>query len=611
MRTLILGFDAFDPAFVERLFELGRLPNLARYVDGKGYRRLSVSNPSQSEVSWTSIATGLNPGGHGIFDFVHRDPKTYALYVSLAPTKTGLTGRQFVPPHTARTMFDQVARDGYPATTLWWPATFPAQRGSPVRTLPGLGTPDLHGRLGVGTLLSTDQGLVSEELKTHIELLRKQGRDRFAGKLEGPARKKVKGVSETSRELSLELIGEKTARLRIGRLSIDLLEGQWSPIIDLSFRLGLFMEVHTLTRVILTSIKPDVNLYFLPLQLHPLHSPWPYGAPQGFVKSTWRACGPFLTVGWPQDTTGLEEGCISDQQFLDLCNAIFDTRERILTYCLKDFTEGILASVFDTLDRIQHMYWRSRPDIVEQWYLKMDSLVGRVTHVLRNQTSELPHIVIVSDHGFANYDYKVHLNRWLIQNGYMTPKDQADSGNLKDVDWRRTKAYAIGLNSIYLNLARREGQGVVEENQIDFLSNKLRDELLNWRGPDHNQVVQKAWTKEESLEGSLKSYGPDILIGYTPGYRASPQTGLGEWRETCIEPNTDHWNADHCINPQSVPGVLFSNKGLEEFSNPSYRDIPGLVLKKRIVSNDYPSPPLFDNEEEEIVEERLKSLGYL
>ena len=75
LKTIIAGFDAFDPNQFERMTEAGKLPNLSKFVQADGYRHFSVANPPQSEVSWTSIATGLNPGGHGIFDFLHRTEK--------------------------------------------------------------------------------------------------------------------------------------------------------------------------------------------------------------------------------------------------------------------------------------------------------------------------------------------------------------------------------------------------------------------------------------------------------------------------------------------------------------------------------------------------------
>ena len=157
MKTLILGFDSFDPKVFEELAGQNQLPNLEKFVGQGGYSQLEVCSPPQTEVSWTSIATGADPGGHGIFDFVHRDPATYIPYVSILPTRKGALGEQFVPPYTAKTFFEEAAAMGYPATALWWPAMFPARLELPVMTLPGLGTPDIRGQLGVGTLLSTEE----------------------------------------------------------------------------------------------------------------------------------------------------------------------------------------------------------------------------------------------------------------------------------------------------------------------------------------------------------------------------------------------------------------------------------------------------------------------
>ncbi|MVB33619.1 phosphodiesterase, partial [Vibrio cholerae] len=75
---------------------------------------LEVCSPPQTEVSWTCIATGTDPGGHGIFDFVHRDPATYKPYVSILPMRKSMVGGQFVPPYTARTFFEEAASLGFP-----------------------------------------------------------------------------------------------------------------------------------------------------------------------------------------------------------------------------------------------------------------------------------------------------------------------------------------------------------------------------------------------------------------------------------------------------------------------------------------------------------------
>jgi hypothetical protein len=168
------------------------------------------------------------------------------------------------------------------------------------------------------------------------------------------------------------------------------------------------------------------------------------------------------------------------------------------------------------------------------------------------------------------------------------------------------------LNSIYLNLSDREGQGSVPVGEQTAVLNKLCDDLLRWQGPDGRAVVQKVWRQHEAFEGPLAEYGPDIMVGFAPGYRASSQTGLGGWEKACVEANHDHWGADHCINPEAVPGVLFSSEGLSNFPNVSYRDIPAITINAAPDSTGSAPPPTSSgSEDEKGIEERLKSLGYL
>jgi len=611
MKTLVLGFDAFDPTVFEELSDQGKLPHLTRYAENSGYTRFAVANPPQSEVSWTSIATGLNPGGHGIFDFVHRNPRTYALSVSLLPMQRSMVGTQFVPPYTSRTIFEQAAKQGYPATALWWPATFPARPELPVRTLPGLGTPDIQGRLGVGTFFSTDASECAGERKTPVEPLGELGKQRFRGSLKGPMRKKRGETEAAELPIQIEVTGEKSARVLVDQQIVDLVQGQWSPIVQVTFKMGWFVKVRALTRILLTQTEPDVKLYFLPLQLHPLHSPWRYGTPRPFVKELWERCGPFLTLGWPQDTTALEDECIDDAHFLALCDSIFHTRERILMHLIDTFQEGIVSTVFDTMDRIQHMFWRSNPEVVEQWYQKLDDLVGRVERRLAFSGNEDTKLIIVSDHGFSDFDQKVHLNRWLVEQGYLVPKEETTGHDLNNVDWSQSKAYALGLNSLYINLAGREGQGAVQPHEYESTIHQLRTDLSHWTGPDGRPVVHHAFQRDEVFSGSLTEYGPDLVIGYSAGYRGSAQTGLGKWEAQCLETNRDHWGADHCVDPQAVPGVLFANRGLANFSHPSYKDFPALAIDSALDHTDAAPPPSVTDEGQEAVEERLKGLGYL
>ncbi|MCJ7432653.1 MAG: alkaline phosphatase family protein, partial [Anaerolineales bacterium] len=437
MKTIILGFDSFDPTVFEDMAGHNQLKNLSKFADAKGYSRLEVCSPPQTEVSWTSIATGADPGGHGIFDFVHRDPSTYAPYVSILPMKKSALGEQFIPPYIAKTLFEEAAGMGYPATALWWPAMFPARPELPVNTVPGLGTPDIRGQLGAGTLFSTED---EKKNKTAVVRFEAIGKGRYTALLNGPMMQSKSGPQPVTLSVTLDVVDSNTARITIGDKQLELRAGKWSEIVEVKFKAGLFFNVHAITRLILTSLNGVVRLYTLPLQIHPLHALSHYSSSKSFAKNLWDKVGHYLTLGWPQDTTGLEDGCISDEQFLDLCDTIFERRKQIFFYLLDNFKEGVLASIFDDLDRVQHMFYHDRLDVAQAWYKKLDAFVGEVGQRVSGWSGKYNYL-IMSDHGFTTYQHKIHLNRWLIENGYLALNDGSSSGDFSNVNWSQTKAY--------------------------------------------------------------------------------------------------------------------------------------------------------------------------
>ena len=244
MKTLILGFNSFDPAVFEEMAGKNQLPNFEKLSQQGGYSKLEVCSPPQTEVSWTSMATGVDPGGHGIFDFVHRDPATYIPYVSILRMQKSALGEQFVPPYTTKTFFEEAAVLGYPATALWWPAMFPARPALPVNTLPGLGTPDIRGKLGVGTLLASED----ENLKkTTVVKLAMTGKNRFTASLPGPQTAGREDPRTISLPISLDVIDQKSARLTIDDHQLNLSLGEWSDIVELRFKAGMLFNVYAIT----------------------------------------------------------------------------------------------------------------------------------------------------------------------------------------------------------------------------------------------------------------------------------------------------------------------------------------------------------------------------
>ena len=605
MKTLILGFDSFDPLVFEEMAGQSQLPNLEKLSQRGGYTKLDVCSPPQTEVSWTSIATGADPGGHGIFDFVHRDPTSYTPYVSILPMRKSPAGEQFVPPYTAKTFFEEAADMGYPATALWWPAMFPARPALPVNTLPGLGTPDIRGQLGVGTLLTTED---EQPKKTTVAKLSPEGQNRFTASLPGPQTQGPEGPRTLSLPLVLEVLDSHSVRLMIDTQKLDLRFGEWSEIVELRFKSGLLLSIHAITRFIVTYLSGMIRVYVLPLQIHPLHSPWHYASSTSFSRKLWKDVGPYLTLGWPQDTTGLEDGCITDHQFLDLCQSIFERRVQILYNLMNDFREGVLAAIFDDLDRVQHMFFRDRMDVVRDWYKQLDRFVGDVSSRVAAWNGKFRYLVL-SDHGFSQFRTKVHLNRWFLENGYLSLKN--GGSDLSSVDWANTRAYAVGLNSVYLNMAGREGQGIVAPEEVEPLLADMKARLLEWRDADRTSIVQKIRLKHETYSGPYTRFGPDLLVGYAPGYRASAETGLGKVPGVSLESNTDHWAADHCMDAEVVPGVIFANRDLRDFGAISFRDIPFLAIGKHLDQSNVKPPSQAAGEGQKDVEERLKGLGYL
>ncbi len=607
MKSILVGFDSFDPGAYESLSEKGELPNLTSLAGKSGYSRLKVCAPPQTEVSWTSIATGADPGTHGIFDFVHRDPGTYTPYVSILPTKVSAVGEQFIPPYTAKTIFSEAADMGYPAIALWWPALFPARLELPISTIPGLGTPDVRGQLGVGTYATSDPA--EKKDKPRVAYLQEKSKGKYIGALDGPMTKTREGIQPAKLDFLLDIIDDAHATLRVGTLELPLTIGQWTPIFEVKFKLGFLMNVTAITQAILTQTRGKVSLYFLPLQIHPLQSTWHYGAPKSFLKESW-AVTPYLTLGWPQDTTALEEGCLTDEQFLALCDSIFESRRKIFYYHLGRMKEGVLAGVFDCLDRVQHMFLRDREDIVHDWYRKLDSFVGDVRGKMTSLGMDKARFLVMSDHGFKLFNYKVNLNRWLAENGYISFADTENPG-IANVNWDETSAYALGLNSIYLNVKGREGKGRLQAEQIEPMLAEIKSKLLAIRGPDGRNAVSSVLLKHEAFNGGpYLRLGPDLVIGYAPGYRASSDTGLGKSGTEIIEENHDHWGADHCIDPEAVPGVLFANRDVANIPDVSFRDIPLLMINKNL-DQSHLKPPSEQNRGQGNIEERLKGLGYL
>lgn len=565
-RFMILGIDGMDPEIFRFLHQKGKMPVLGTIADAGNFRFLATSNPPQSPVSWTNIATGSNAGTHGICDFIHRDPKTYTPELSLFGMQQHKGGVKYTSHIQIPSVFDKAMKQGVPVTLLRWPLTFPAPETLPSnsRLLSGMGVPDLLGTLGRYSFYTTNNAISEKTMHGRIVHVTQNNR-LVKTEIFGPRYMSWKGLKEASVPLTMERTSNGL-KVELPETSLNLTHGVWSPHIILKFSIGLMGKVSAVTRVVCIDSEPFPSLFILPMQIYPKETTLPLSSPKSYGADLWDKIGPYLTLGMPEDTNGLKDGLISEEIFLALCDDVFTERERMLNLALENFDTGMLACVFDTLDRVQHMFWKKKggtsqeagakepSDAIADWYIRMDNMVGRVMERIGSETP----LIILSDHGFTSLNRYVHLNSWLARNSFLVLKDKNKGGGplFDNVDWTKTRAYAIGFNSIYLNLKGREGKGIVEINETEKLFNDLIEKLESWT--DENKPVVKKVYKSSAIYDIRHSSSPDLVVGYTAGYRASKQTVLGEAPEgALIEDNYEAWSGDHCCDPSFVPGVFF------------------------------------------------------
>ena len=570
-KALVLGIDGLDPALCRILMARGQLPHLARLAASGVFADLFTASPAQSPVAWTSLATGVNPGRHGIYDFIVRDPATCLPRLSL--TRTGAGGRP-EPAYTARTFFEVAATAGLPVTAVRWPVTYPPAFAG-ARVLAGLGAPDVKGRLGNYVQYAEASGTAAG--RGRFEPLHfVDGRARVA--VEGPLQR-VAGKTSPAR-LPMDLTRED-GRLayavagQTGRLE----PGRWSPYLTLDFTVGeggQAERVRGVTRLLLTSLDP-VALYLGPVQIDPRAPGLPIAAPPAYAAELAEALGgPYSTLGMPEETKGLTDGVVTDEAFLDFCEDVTREREAMLTHELGRFREGLLSVVFDTSDRIQHCFWRLHDPthplydaaearrlgpVIENHMARMDAVVGLAMEAAGDDTA----LFVCSDHGFCSYARSVNLNAWLAREGYLAlmPHDPADAGELfRHVDWSRTRVYALGFGSLYLNLAGRERGGIVAPGEdARQLTETLAARLLAL-SDQGVPAVAAVHRKADLYHGPLAGEAPDLVVGYRPPYRVAWTSAIGGAGPAVFTDNRQKWSGDHCVDAAFVPGALFSNLSL-------------------------------------------------
>jgi predicted AlkP superfamily phosphohydrolase/phosphomutase len=620
-RVVVIGLDGLDPGVVRRMMLEGRMPHFKRLADTGTFTDLQTTLPPISPVAWSSFQTGVNPGKHNIYDFLNRDLRTYLPELSSARIVEGnaRSWRKWFGSGAAVRLlrksqpFWKILGDfGVFSTILRVPITFPPERFFGL-SLSAMSTPDLRGSQGSFTLFTTDPDEAKEATGGIRVLVTKSGR-RIDAWLPGPPRASGQVPPDYLTLLRIQLFEDrKQVAVTVGREEFLLPLQKESPWVRVKFRIGRFRSVSGLCKLRLESLSPHFRLYVSPIHLDPERPVMPISHPLYFSMYLAKLHDSFGTLGLAEDTWGLNSGVVGEGAFLEQAWAIHDERERMMFDSLRRMQRGLTVCVFDGPDRIQHMFWRhyvpdhpanrgrdtlQHTNVIDDMYAHMDGLVGRVQAELRQEDA----LFVISDHGFCDFSRGVNLNAWLREHGYLVLKESAEPGEyFAGVDWSRTKAYSFGLTGIYINQAGREKQGIVAKAETEELRQELIEKLTNLQDAEHHRsAVYKVHNCHKEYTGPYVSNGPDVIVGYQKGYRASWDNAVGRCDGPVFCDNDRPWSGDHCVDPALVPGMLLMNRKLSDGVVPSILDFAPTILSLFGV----PRPPYLDGKPWNLLPER-------
>lgn len=613
--VFVLGVDGMDPVILRRLIGEGKMPNFAKLAQDGSFQELGTSNPPQSPVAWSNFVTGLDPGGHGIYDFVHRDPATYLPTSSATPPPGDLgtsvkvfgyylpviPGDEILNNRSGTPWWDALHGAGVDVEVYRVPGNYPVTP-SEAKTLSGMGTVDMRGGYGVYTWF-TDKphGGGGHDVKGDVQLVTVEDYDldgvgdTVSARLRGapdlfhlePG--KIPGENDYLTVPVTVWIDpdEEVAFIRAGDAEAVLREGEWSDWMEVNFDAlpGGTMPLGGAVRFYAKELRPGFALYASPVNMSAEAPPQPISTPDDFATELSEAMGgQYYTQGMPEETNALKDGNFDDDDYVRQVALVQEDAELMLRIALERFEPGDATFFYlSDVDLQCHMLWRhgdpkyaeaphhpaweavsaeKHAMDIEGYYRNVDRLLGEVR-------AELPAdslLVVMSDHGFQPYTRKVHLNAWLRDHGWLSLKDGKTTGHIAqgDVDWSKTRAYALGFNALYLNVQGREAQGVVPPAEVAAVQKELSDQLLALTDPkDGARVVLRVDRGAEVYHGDRVGEAPDLVVGYDRGYGHSDESTLGEILEPEIEDNSSRWSGNHLMAPEVVPGIVLSSRKID------------------------------------------------
>ena len=592
-RVVILGFDGVEPSIIDRMLEAGELPNLAALREEGAYARLGTTIPPQSPAAWTSFATCKNPGGHGIYDFIRRDPATYFPAVGTGKTAHATLSADGSVKRAAsstayrkgQTFWSVADRAGARCKILNVPFVYPPDTLKNGQMLSGLGVPDIRNTTSTFFSMS-DRYTAEDSVGGGIRLPLVFEGDKAPVMVPG-ARDPREKSSAPGAYVAFPVVvtldrAARAATIEAAGQTYTLAEGEWSDWTEFAFEVTPKFTVHAISRFYVVEVGEQVRIYMACLQYHPKVPYVPFTHPKEYSGELADRYGLYKTIGWAFDTHALRYDALPEDAFLEDAHRTMQWREQLTLDELDRGEFDMLISAWTATDRVGHMFWRFRdPEhplytvegaekygrALEDTYVKMDEIVAKV----KAKLSPDDLLVVMSDHGFGTFRTGFNLNTWLVRNGYAVLKGQTDAATavskqdwLFDFDWAKTRAYAVGLSSMYLNQKGRERDGTVAPEDAGALIEEIRQKLLAVTDPGTGEKIFDAIYTRDDYSGEALAEAPDFSFGYHAGYQSSKTTAKGAVAQDLFEPCTDKWSGEHAASDRATTqGMFFTNRAPE------------------------------------------------
>jgi len=611
-KIVILGVDGMDPFLLRQFVMEGVMPNFLRLIHAGSFKKMSSSIPPQSPVAWSDFAVGASAGVHGIFDFIHRDPKTMTPYLSsseVSGAKSTLNLGDWRIPlgsgeakllRQGKPFWEYLDEAGIPCTIFKLPGNFPVTSET-VRCVSGMGTPDLLGSYGTFSFFTSNPQDAPKRITGGAVLPVKIVDNKISGELVGPVNTLKKGEPKARLPFAVWRDPHNdVVKIKIQDHELIMTPGEWSDWLQVSFDFVPHIKsVSGICKVLIKQVHPHFEMYVSPLNIDPTGQSLPVTSPDGYGQELAEHIGLFGTKGLPADTKGLSYGILSEEEYLESSRQVLDESRRAMQYELDKLqaqNSGVLFFYYSNLDQDSHMYWRAidkahpmyTPEIAAKYsnalrnlYVQMDDILGDVYKKFDLNDDNF-RLIIMSDHGFAPFYRSVNLNTWLLNEGYVSLIDthsQEEQTFFENVDWSGTQAYGLGINALYLNIEGRERFGTVPGYHAPKLMTKLKNQLLALKDPlTGENAISRIWFGRE-IYNRDDDKTPDLIIGWNRGYRASWETVLGGFPREVFVDNDDKWSGDHCIDPFWVPACLLANRKIT-VPKPSLPDVTATILSE-------------------------------